>query len=403
MAFRKTILALTAAALICPAALHGRDLAEKGDDIQDINPITTGVASLRISPDARGASMGELGAATDPDANAQYWNSSKYAFAYSQGAIAINYVPWLRKIVNDIYLASVSGYWKIGSQDLQAVSASLRYFSLGDVTVGNNQATINPYEMSFDVGYSRKLSHKYSMGIVFRYIYSAMGYDNTGQDANSIGASAFAADINGYFTYYPIIGRNECQWSWGWNISNIGSKLKYEGQQAAFLPANLRIGTAFTFPLADYHNLTFGLDLNKLLVPAKPRAQDFLNEDGSTNEEAYREAEQEWEDMSSFKGIFKSFGKGYSGKNEFFKEITFSLGAEYAYNDQFFFRAGYFYEHPTKGNRQYFNVGAGFAISAFKLDACYTVATAANSPLDQTLRFSLTFDVDGLKGLLGKR
>ena len=398
MAFRKTILALTATILSTPAAL-----ADKNDDIQDINPITTGVASLRISPDARGASMGELGAATDPDANSQYWNSSKSAFAYSQGAVTINYVPWLRKIVNDIYLASVSGYWKIGSQDLQAVSASLRYFSLGDVTVGNNQATINPYEMAVDIGYSRKLSTKYSMGIVFRYIYSAMGYDNTGQDANSIGASAFAADINGYFTYYPIIGRNECQWSWGWNISNIGSKLKYEGQQAAFLPANLRIGTAFTFPLADYHNLTFGLDLNKLLVPAKPRAQDFVNEDGSTNEQAYQEAEQEWEDMSSFKGIFKSFGKGYSGKNEFFKEITFSLGAEYAYNDQFFFRAGYFYEHPTKGNRQYFNVGAGFAISAFKLDACYTVATAANSPLDQTLRFSLTFDVDGIKGLLGKR
>lgn len=267
--------------------------------------------------------MGELGAATDPDANSQYWNSSKYAFAYSQGAVTINYVPWLRKIVNDIYLASVSGYWKIGSQDLQAVSASLRYFSLGDVTVGNNQATINPYEMAVDIGYSRKLSTKYSMGIVFRYIYSAMGYDNTGQDANSIGASAFAADINGYFTYYPIIGRNECQWSWGWNISNIGSKLKYEGQQAAFLPANLRIGTAFTFPLADYHNLTFGLDLNKLLVPAKPRAQDFINEDGSTNEQAYQEAEQEWEDMSSFKGIFKSFGKGYSGKNEFSKKSPY--------------------------------------------------------------------------------
>ena len=370
------------------------------------NPIQTGVTSLGIAPDARGASMGDLGAATEADVNSQYWNPSKYAFAYSQAGVGLSYTPWLRKLVNDIFLANLSGYLKIGRDDNQAISASLRYFSLGEVSSSNAGSdiaqTINPYEMSFDIGYSRKLSEKFSMGVVFRYIYSDLGFsDSYAGDQNS-GASAFAADISGYYTTYPIIGRNECQWSWGFNISNIGTKVAYnDGENPAFLPTNLRIGTAFTFPLADYHNLTFALDANKLLVPARPRQSDY---DTQTPEgqAAYTDALTDWENTSSISGIFKSFSDAPGGASEEFKEINWSIGAEYSYNNQFFLRAGYFYEHPDKGNRQYFSAGAGFSLNVVRLDASYMIATAASSPLDQTLRFTLTFDMDGLKSLFGR-
>ena len=253
--------------LVALALLMTSTAALADDDIknEEFNPITTGVTSLSITPDARGASMGDQGAATDPDVNSQFWNPSKYAFAYSKAGVSISYTPWLRKLVNDIFLANLSGYWKIGSNDNQAVSASMRYFSLGEINSaddgGNALASINPFEMAFDVGYSRKLSEKFSMGVVLRYIYSDLGYSSYSGNDGKTGASAFSADLSGYYTTYPIIGRNECQWSLGFNISNIGSKVSYEGgERQAYLPANLKIGTAFTFPLADYHNLTIGLD-----------------------------------------------------------------------------------------------------------------------------------------------
>lgn len=377
------------------------------DGKNEFNPVETGVTSLGIAPDARGASMGDLGAATEPDANSQFWNPSKYAFAYSQAAVSLNYTPWLRKLVNDIFLADLSGYYKIGSSDNQAVSASLRYFSLGEVTTRQNGENIagqslNPYEMSFDVGYSRKLSEKFSMGVVFRYIYSDLGFSDSYASDQSTGASAFSADISGYYTTYPIIGRNECQWSWGWNISNIGSKVSYNnGEDPAFLPTNLRLGTAFTFPLADYHNLTIGLDANKLLVPAKPRESDY--EDSPEGQREYLDALEDWENMSSFTGIFKSFNDAPGGFKEELREISWSLGAEYSYNNQFFLRAGYFYENEFKGNRKYFSLGAGFSLNVVRLDASYMIAAAQTSPLDQTLRFSLTFDMDGLKDMFGRR
>ena len=261
------------------------------DGKNEFNPVETGVTSLGIAPDARGASMGDLGAATEPDANSQFWNPSKYAFAYSQAAVSLNYTPWLRKLVNDIFLADLSGYYKIGSSDNQAVSASLRYFSLGEVTTrqaGEKGQSLNPYEMSFDVGYSRKLSEKFSMGVVFRYIYSDLGFSSSYAGDQSTGASAVSADIAGYFTTYPIVGQNECQWSWGWNISNIGTKVSYDnGNRPAFLPTNLRLGTTFMFPLADYHTLAVSLDLNKLLVPTRPRQKDYLDEDGQEDKLAY--------------------------------------------------------------------------------------------------------------------
>ena len=198
----------------------------------EFNPVQTGVTSLGIAPDARGASMGDLGAATDPDANSQFWNPSKYAFAYSQGAVSLSYTPWLRKLVNDIFLANLAGYWKLGTNDNQAISASLRYFSLGEVnseSLGGVTESINPYEMAFDIGYSRKLSEKFSMGVVFRYIYSDLGFGASSTSTQPSGASAFSADISGYFVSYPIVGQNECQFAWGWDISNIGTKVSPEG------------------------------------------------------------------------------------------------------------------------------------------------------------------------------
>ena len=373
----------------------------------EFNPVQTGVTSLSIAPDARGASMGDLGAATDPDVNSQFWNPSKYAFAYSQGSIGLSYTPWLRKLVNDIFLADLAGYWKLGSQDNQALSASLRYFSLGEVSttdVAGVTNSINPYEMAIDVGYSRKLSEKFSMGVVFRYIYSDLAYNTSDVGDNSTGASAFAADLSGYYTTYPIIGQNECQWSWGFNISNIGSKVAYDnGNNPAFLPTNLRLGTTFMFPLADYHTLAFSLDLNKLLVPTRPRQQDYLNADGQEDQEAYQKALDDWKDMSPISGIFKSFSDAPGGTKEEIREINYSIGAEYSYNQQFFLRAGYYHESEFKGNRQYFGFGAGFSLNVVRLDASYMLATAQTSPLDQTLRFTLSFDMDGLKSLLGRK
>lgn len=412
---KKTIFSHISGLVVIALTLIANTATGQNSIKDDFNPIQTGVTSLSIAPDARGASMGDLGAATDPDANSQYWNPSKYAFANSTAAASLSYTPWLRKLVNDIFLANISGYWKIGSGDNQAISASMRYFSLGEVTtnpVGSSIAaqTLNPYEMAIDLGYSRKLSEKYSMGVVFRYIYSDLGYGGDSYSPDqSTGASAFSADISGYFTTYPVIGRNECQFSWGWDISNIGSKVSYNnGNDPAFLPTNLRLGTTFKFPLADYHNLAVSLDLNKLLVPTRPREKDYVTAAEGTQENLdqqreYLDALTKWENMSPITGIFKSFSDAPGGFKEELKEINWSLGAEYSYNEQFFVRAGYFYENAMKGNRQYFTVGAGFSLNVVRLDAAYMLATAQTSPLDQTLRFTLTFDMDGLKDLIGRR
>ena len=268
---------------------------------------------------------------------------------------------------------------------------------------GETGQTLSPYELSIDVGYSRKLSEKFSMGVVFRYIYSDLGFSTSYSGDAITGASAFSADISGYFQTYPIIGRSECQWAWGWNISNIGTKVSYDnGNAPAFLPTNLRLGTSFTFPLADYHTLALNLDANKLLVPTRPREQDYDTTTAEGQRE-YNDALQKWEDMSPITGIFKSFSDAPGGMKEELKEITWSFGAEYSYNQQFFLRAGYFYENAMKGNRQYFGMGAGFSLNVVRLDASYMLATAQTSPLDQTLRFTLTFDMDGLRDLVGKR
>ncbi len=383
-----------------------------GDGKDMFNPITTGVTTFNIAPDARGGSMGDLGVATDPDVNSQYWNPSKYAFAFSSAGFSVSYTPWLRKLVNDINLAYAAGYWKFGGNDLQALSASLRYFSLGSVPTydasGALQNTVNPYEMALDLGYSRKLSSTFSMGVVFRFVYSDMGFGGLSSAEDMSGAAAFAADISGYQTVYPIIGRSECQFSWGFNISNIGSKVSYDGgTNSSFLPTNLRLGFSFLFPIYDYNTLSINFDANKLLVPAAPRQSDYTYIDGDGYEqydtEAYNQAKEDFNNTGSIAGIFKSFTDAPGGFKEELREIYFSTGLEYSYNRRFFVRAGYYYENKYKGNRQYATFGAGFSLNVFSLDAAYVLATAQSSPLDQTMRFTLSFDMDGIKDLIGRR
>lgn len=391
--------------LLALSALSVSAMAE--DDIKSdmFNPVNTGVTTLSIAPDARASSLGNLGAATDPDMNSQYWNPSKYAFGYSTGGLSLSYTPWLRKIVNDIFLANLSGYYKIGHSDNQAISASFRYFSLGEVATGwsdggdnINAQVIHPYEFAFDLGYSRKLSSKFSMGVVLRYILSDLSFQDTQTGETNSAVHAFSVDLAGYYVTYPMIGRNECQFSFGFNISNVGTKVSYDGgTNNYFLPTNLRLGANFMFPLADYHSLSVGLDLNKLLVPTMPRVQSY------DSTEAWQEAWDKWNTMSPITGIFKSFSDAPGGFKEELQEIGVSAGIEYVYNQQFFGRLGYNYEHPNKGGRSYFAFGAGFSLNVVQLDASYMLATAQSSPLDQTLRFTLTFDMDGLRDLIGKR
>ena len=366
-------------------------------DKNDIfNPVTTSVTSQSIAPDARAGGMGDVGAATDPDVASQYWNVAKYPFAISRAGVALNFTPWLRKLVNDMNLAYLSGYYRIG--DYSAVSASLRYFSLGEVQTNYNPTqqgtamTINPYEMSVDAGYSLMLSEKFSIGTAVRFIYSDLKADYT-DDVTP--GSAFAADLGAYYQDYVNIGQRECQLGLGLNISNIGSKISFGGDNNSyFIPTNLRLGTSLMVPIDEYNRITFAADANKLLVPTYPKIRD-----GESPTDFDARVQKEYYDVSSISGIFKSFGDAPNGAKEELQEIQWSLGAEYAYNDKFTLRAGYHHESENKGNRKYFTVGAGFKMNVFSLDAGYVISTAATNPLDQTLRFTLTFDMDGLSDL----
>ena len=385
-AYIKHIMMLMLAAIALPA------MAQKNNFF---NPVTTSVTSQSIAPDARSAGMGDVGAATDPDVVSQYWNPAKYPFNISRAGVAINYTPWLRQLVSDIDLAYVAGYYRIG--DYSAVSASLRYFSLGEVQMLDNEnLTINPYEMSFDVAYSLMLSEHFSLGAAVRWIYSDLTYDFTSDTAPG---SAFAADLSCYYQNYLNIGERECQLGLGLNISNIGSKISFGGDNnSEFIPTNMRLGASLMVPIDEYNRFTIAADANKLLVPTYPKQ----NEGEST--EAYQErVQKDYYDVSSISGIFKSFGDAPGGFKEELQEIQWSVGAEYIYHDKFALRAGYHHESENKGNRKYFTVGAGFKMSVFSLDAGYVIATAKSNPLDQTLRFSLSFDMDGIKDLFRRR
>lgn len=367
------------------------------DKMDMFNPVNTSVTSQTIAPDARAAGMGDVGVATDPDVNSQYWNPAKYPFCISRAGVSLNYTPWLRQLVSDMDLAYLSGYYRIG--DYSAVSASLRYFSLGEVmtnydsTTGESSGmTINPYEMSFDVAYSLMLSEKFSIAAAVRWIYSDLTYDYT-EDTSP--GSAFAADLACYYNDYINIGARECQLGIGLNISNIGSKITFGGDDnSEFIPTNMRLGVALMVPIDEYNRFTIAADANKLLVPTYPK-----QEEGESTEAYQQRVQKDYYDVSSISGIFKSFGDAPGGFKEELQEINWSVGAEYVYNDKFTLRAGYHHESENKGNLKYFTVGAGFRMSAFSLDCGYVIATAKSNPLDQTLRFTLGFDMDGLKDL----
>ena len=391
MKMKKYILCLLALAV--GFSLHAQDKKNM------FNPVSTGVTSQSSAPDARGGGMGDIGAATEADANSQYWNPAKYPFNIGRAGVAVSYTPWLRQLVNDINLAYVSGFYRIG--DYQALSASLRYFSLGEVSTSSGQdgaadMTISPYEMSIDMAYSRMLSESFSAAVALRFIYSDITYDYS--DETTPG-KAFAADIALFWNRYILTGNREWNLGIGLNISNIGSKISYGGDDnSEFIPTNLRLGINLLFPLNEYNKISFAADANKLLVPTYPQQLD-----GETSQDYTDRLQRDYYDVSPIAGIFKSFGDAPNGFKEEMQEIQWSVGMEYTYNDRFSIRAGYHHESETKGNRKYLTVGAGFRMSVFSLDAGYVFSTAQSNPLDQTMRFSLGFDLDGIKDMFGAR
>ena len=362
---------------------------------QDYNPIPVAMPSLLFAPDARGGGMGDIGAATMPDVYSQHWNAAKYPFVTSNAGVSFSYTPWLSKLVSDINLLYASGYWKPGNDNLSAVSASLRYFSLGSIDIadmnGEFWQSVSPHEFALDVAYSRKLTERFSGAVTLRYIRADYSTDN---DETTRG-NALAADIAGYNESYITLGRSEALLGFGATLSNIGTKISYDGGASSmFLPANLRVGASLGLPIDEKNSISFSVDLNKLLVPT-PQLPD--------NNESADEAQQRIDDynnISSIGGIFKSLGDAPGGFGEEMKEIVWSLGAEYTYDNQFSLRTGYYNENEYKGNRRYFAFGAGFRMKSFQVDAAYLLSTAQSNPLDQTLRLSLGFDIEGIRSLM---
>lgn len=353
---------------------------------EPINVVTTAVPFLRISPDARAGGMGEVGIATLPDANAPFWNLAKTPFNTSKGAVALTYTPWLKKLgLNDVYLATLGGYYKL--DDLQAISASMRYFSLGNIqftdNLGNDFGSFRPREFSFDVGYSRKLSDKMGLGLALRYINSNLA---GGQNVNGTtykAGSAVAGDLTYYYTGLNDAGQGL---TFGATLTNLGTKIGYttDAKQKDFIPANLGLGIGYTRVFDESNKITFAMDVNKLLVPTPPSEGD------SAGLVDYRS-----------KGVvgswFSSFGDAPGGFSEELKEFQIGVGMEYWYMDQFAARAGYFYEDKTKGNRKYFTLGAGIKYNVFGLNFSYIIPSGSGinqNPLSNTLRFSLIFDFD---------
>jgi hypothetical protein len=354
---------------------------------EPINVVTTAVPFLRISPDARAGGMGEVGIATTPDVNAPFWNLAKTPFNESKGAIGLTYTPWLKRLgLNDVYMASMSGYYKLDDQ--QAIAGSLRYFNLGNIqftdNLGNDFGSFRPREFGLDFGYSRKLSDKIGLGIALRYIYSNLA---GGQNVNGTtykAGNAVAGDLSFYYNGTNDVGNG---FSGGVTLTNLGTKIGYttDATQKDFIPANLGLGVAYTKVFDESNKITLGMDLNKLMVPTPPSLGDSA---GLVN---YRQ-------KTVVGSWFSSFGDAPGGFSEELKEWTISTGAEYWYMDQFAIRAGYFYENKFKGNRKYFTVGAGIKYNVFGLNFSYIVPSGSGvnqNPLSNTLRFSLIFDLGG--------
>lgn len=401
--------------------LHGQSFQTgNGDDGElQLNTITTAVPFLMIGPDACAGAMGDVGAATPSTLGANHWNISKLAFAERKVSIElVSFTPWLRALVPDIYHTYFSGYGKIGKKSDQAISGSLRYFSLGNITFTDNSGNVigdfNPNEFAIDVGYSRKLSREFSGGIALRFIYSNLtGGINVG-GANTKPGVAGAADISFFYRTEKVeIGNMKTVISAGINISNIGSKMSYtQTNEEDFIPTNMRLGVGFKLKPDDKNDIGIYVDVNKLLVPTPPVIDDepYIDSSlplgdtlGAIGHESNRNPDYgtiiagKDPNRSVPNAIFTSFGDAPGGSREELNEVNFSVGLEYWYNKVFAIRGGYFYEHPTKGNRQYFTVGAGIHYKVFGVDFAYLIPTKQRHPLENTLRFSLYFDFDSFK------
>ncbi len=370
-----------------------------------MNPIVSGVPSMSISPDAVAGGMGDVGVATNSDMNSQYWNSSKYAQNESSAGFAFSYTPWLRKLgVNDINLLYLAGYYT-PSKMAGTISASLRFFQLGEVLLRESADAIplsaNPYEMTFDLGYSRMLTENFSLGVVMRLVASDL---TAKTDPNYYTGYAFGADINGFYSLPIEMKSGTSRFNFGFNISNIGTRITYDkGDNYNFIPANLRLGVGYQIPFDKYNRLLISLEANKMMVPSRYSKVAKYNPDfDAANMDTWSMTTEEYNKISSMEGLIMSWYDAPGGFAEEMAEINWGIGLEYAYNEQFFGRVGYNNEAKDKGNRKYFTIGAGFKLSAFKLDVGYVIATAPSNPLDQTLRFSLAFDIDGIKALADK-
>ena len=376
------------------------------------NPVTTAMPSLSIAPDGRAAGMGDAGVATSPDLNAQHWNPAKYAFMESKGGLTANYTPWLTKLVSDIDLAYLAGYYNMG--DLAGtISASFSYFSMGAVQLVDYSGTAfqeaHPNEWAIDLAYSRKLHEYVSMAVGMRFLYSDL---NNGVNASVNNASeemhpawTMAADVALFYKQPISLPMGDSYFGLGFNLSNLGGKMTYdEGTTQHFIPANMRLGVSYELPFDNYNSLMATVECNKMLVPTSKSKFASNTETHQMTQEEYSALSSPWGWINSFcdaPGYYDDTkNKQVSAAMEELQEIQWSVGLEYSYNKQFFARAGYGHENYWKGNRRYVTVGAGFHLSIFTLDFAYCIATAPSNPLDQTMRFTLGFDLAGIKDLV---
>ena len=358
-----------------------------------LNTITTAVPFLMITPDSRSGSMGDVGAATSPDASSISTNPAKYSFIDDDLGFSISYVPWLRALVPDINLSYISGYKKLNQND--AVAFELRYFSLGDITftdiLGNTLGQFNPNELALGGSYSRKLSDLFSLSLATRYIYSNLTGGQLAGDIQTNAGKSFAADVAGYYTNRIRFLKKDSDLSFGFNISNIGNKISYTNVgERDFIPINLKIGSSININFDDYNSMSYSFDINKLLVPTPPlyNSENEIIAGKDPN-------------VSVVSGIFQSFSDAPDGFSEELREINLSLGTEYWYAQQFALRGGYFYEHDTKGGRKFFTFGAGVKYNVFALDFSYLINASrtinGTNPLANTMRFTMIFDIGALQ------
>ena len=368
----------------------------------EMNPLITSMPSLSIAPDARAAGLGDVGVATEADFNSQFWNPAKYAYMYTNGGITANYTPWLRKLVSDIDLAYLAGFYNFG--DLAGgIGASFTYFSMGDVALtdanGKTIQDVRPNEWALDLSYFRKLHEYVSMSVAVRFLYSDLnnGYNSSlgGNSGEMHAAWTMAADIALYYKQPIELPMGTSNLSLGFSLKNLGGKMTYDSITSNFIPTSMNIGVGYELPLNKYNFLTFNLEANKQLVPS--RLSKFADQpNGKYSQDAYSS-------LNPAKGWFQSFADAPGGAKEEFNEVRWGAGIEYSYDKKFFARAGYSYENYYKGNRNYVTFGLGFHLSIVSVDVSYCVGLAASNPLDQTMRFTLGFDLYGIKDLVNNK